>query len=140
MNIARLNLQVHTDGDGRNASQPDPHNPVTISQQVDVAVADIADPTGQDRPADEGRCVLVTPTGPSPHLVLDMPGGRTATSVSSASGGSFSVSLDPVVLDWDQLVQPVAPGETRVVVTTLPADSELTLSLAMPESVVCGVR
>jgi hypothetical protein len=50
------------------------------------------------------------------------------------------VSLDPVVLEWDQLVQPVAPGGTRVVVTSLPAGSELTLSLAMPESVVCGVR
>lgn len=144
MNIARLNLQVNTDGDGKNGSKPNPHNPVTIAQQVDVAVTEAANPAGQDRSTD-GRCVQVTPTGPNPHLVFDMPGGPTATGISSASGGAFTVSLDPVTpgpeeLAWDRVIQPMAPGDTRVLATSLPADEELTLSLAMPQSVICGVR
>ena len=126
---ARLGLQV--DIDAQDTSLPGGTPPVI----EDLAEASITDePSG---PAGV-RCIEVTATGSDPHLVLLAPGGASTISVGSDVGGPFAVALQSD-LDAGQRVDVLQPGETRYIETTLPEGTAFRLTLAMPESVVCGV-
>jgi hypothetical protein len=126
---ARLGLQV--DIDAQDASLPGGPPP---------AIEDLAEASITDEPASATgvRCIEVTATGGDPHLVLIAPGGLTTLSVGSDVGGPFAVALQSD-LDAGQRVDVLQPGETRYVQTTLPEGTAIRLTLAMPESVVCGV-
>ncbi len=126
---ARLSLQIDLDPQG--ASLPD-GTPPSIEDLSDASV------TGEQSNVPGVRCVQIAATGADPRLTVIAPGGRTTFSVSSDAGGPFAVALEPDPAAG-QRVAGLQPGETRYLQTTLPAGTPIRLTLAMPESVVCGV-
>ncbi|MET0866404.1 MAG: hypothetical protein ABWZ98_18875, partial [Nakamurella sp.] len=125
-NRARLGLQVDIDAPADSSANL---TPATILDHADITLT--------DGPA-EG-CLTATAAGSDPHLLLGPPGGRTGWSISTPAGGLFAISL-PAAGGNDQQVGALQPGQTRSVLTSLPSSVTVKLTLAMSQSVVCGLR
>ena len=127
---ARLGLQIHIDGQDANSPGGTPPG---IADQGGLSLSN-ASPPNAGVP-----CIRLTATGSDPHLILTASGDLSTISVSSAVGGLFALALQANLVAGQQ-VAGLDAGETRFIKTSLPAGTPIRLTLAMPESVVCGVR
>lgn len=89
-------------------------------------------------PSDGRNCVTVTAAGADPHFVLAGSAGVTTLTVASPMGGPFAIALQEHQ-DLGQQVHGLEPGRVRTVQVSLPAGTPFRLTLAMPQSVVCGL-
>ena len=89
-------------------------------------------------PSNGQACVRVTAAGADPHFVLAGSEGVTTLTVASPMGGPFAIALQDHP-ELGQQVRLLEPDQVRTVQVSLPAGTPFRLTLATPQSVVCGL-